>query len=149
MPAFAGDFDAGEQVFAGNCAACHAGGQNVIMPEKTLELVRRPTPARAVQMLRRAPRARTLAHAGTAAQSALKEYRDGGPKEASVATQASAPLRESPLPGAARAHVHRAAWLLLQVTNGKNAMPAFGGRLSGDDIANVATYVIQSANDGW
>ena len=40
LPAFAADVDAGEQVFSGNCAACHAGGQNVIMPEKTLELVR-------------------------------------------------------------------------------------------------------------
>ena len=35
------------------------------------------------------------------------------------------------------------------MTNGKNAMPAFGGRLSSDDIANVAAYVIKSANDGW
>jgi cytochrome c6 len=32
-----------------------------------------------------------------------------------------------------------------QVTNGKNAMSAFGGRLSDDDIANVATYVISEA----
>ena len=38
MSAFAGDVGAGEQVFSGNCAACHAGGQNVIMPEKTLEV---------------------------------------------------------------------------------------------------------------
>ena len=37
-PAFAGDAKAGEAVFSGNCAACHAGGQNVIMPDKTLEL---------------------------------------------------------------------------------------------------------------
>ena len=45
MPAFAGDAGAGEQIFSGNCAACHAGGQNVIMPEKTLEQsVRRPPP---------------------------------------------------------------------------------------------------------
>ena len=36
-----------------------------------------------------------------------------------------------------------------QVTNGKNAMPAFGGRLSDDDIANVATYVIATSSDGW
>lgn len=36
-PAFAGDATAGASVFSGNCAACHAGGQNVIMPEKTLE----------------------------------------------------------------------------------------------------------------
>lgn len=36
-PAFAGDVDAGSSVFSGNCAACHAGGMNVIMPEKTLQ----------------------------------------------------------------------------------------------------------------
>ena len=34
--AFAGDIDNGAQVFAGNCAACHAGGNNVIQSEKTL-----------------------------------------------------------------------------------------------------------------
>jgi len=91
-PAFAGDAGAGEQIFSGNCAACHAGGQNVIMPEKTLE------------------------------QAALEEYLDGGANEASV---------------------------VKQVTNGKNAMPAFGGRLSDADIQNVATYVISTAKDGW
>ena len=68
MPAFAGDAGAGEKVFSGNCAACHAGGQNVIMPEKTLE------------------------------KAALEEYLDGGFNEGSV---------------------------VKQVTNGKNAMPAF------------------------
>ena len=36
-----------------------------------------------------------------------------------------------------------------QVTNGTNAMPAFGGRLSDSDIANVATYVISAASEGW
>jgi len=36
-----------------------------------------------------------------------------------------------------------------QVTNGKNAMPAFGGRLSDEDIANVAAYVISSSEAGW
>jgi len=39
--------------------------------------------------------------------------------------------------------------VVTQVTNGKNAMPAFGGRLSDDDIANVAAYVITTANSGW
>mmetsp|Transcript_1844 Transcript_1844/g.4639 ORF Transcript_1844/g.4639 Transcript_1844/m.4639 type:complete len:140 (-) Transcript_1844:364-783(-) len=91
-PAFAGDAGAGASVFSGNCAACHAGGQNVIMPEKTLQ------------------------------QDALEEYLDGGFNEAAV---------------------------IKQVTNGKNAMPAFGGRLSDDDIANVATYVISTAKSGW
>ena len=39
--------------------------------------------------------------------------------------------------------------VITQVTNGKNAMPAFGGRLSDDDIANVAAYVIASSESGW
>ncbi|KAL7533049.1 hypothetical protein ACHAXR_006273 [Thalassiosira sp. AJA248-18] len=91
-PAFAGDVGAGEQVFNANCAACHAGGQNVIMPEKTLE------------------------------KDALDSYLAGGRNEKAVMTQ---------------------------VTNGKNAMPAFGGRLSDEDIANVATYVIATSEAGW
>jgi cytochrome c6 len=32
--------------------------------------------------------------------------------------------------------------IIYQVTNGKNGMPAFGGRLSEDDIQNVANYVL-------
>ncbi|MGG6238524.1 cytochrome c6 PetJ [Nodosilinea sp. AN01ver1] len=36
-----------------------------------------------------------------------------------------------------------------QVTNGKNAMPAFKGRLSNDDIADVAAYVLSQAEQGW
>lgn len=37
-----------------------------------------------------------------------------------------------------------------QVTNGKNAMPAFGGRLDDDEITNVAAYVYdQSTNSKW
>ena len=35
--ALAADSSKGSGVFEGNCAACHAGGQNVIMPDKTLE----------------------------------------------------------------------------------------------------------------
>ena len=92
LQAFAADAAAGENIFSGNCAACHAGGQNVIMPEKTLE------------------------------KAALEEYLDGGFNEAAVRKQ---------------------------VTNGKNAMPAFGGRLSDDDIANVAAYVISTSSAGW
>ena len=92
MPAFAGDKDAGASVFSSNCAACHAGGQNVIMPDKTLE------------------------------KGALEEYLDGGFNEAAVRKQ---------------------------VTNGKNAMPAFGGRLSDENIENVATYVIATSSAGW
>lgn len=36
-----------------------------------------------------------------------------------------------------------------QVTNGKNAMPAFGGKLSSGDIDDVAAYVIDRSNNGW
>lgn len=88
QPAFAADLEAGAQVFAGNCAACHAGGNNVIQNEKTLR------------------------------KEALEQYLDGGLKEASIITQ---------------------------VTNGKNAMPAFGGRLDDDEIQNVAAYVYDQA----
>jgi cytochrome c6 len=28
-------------------------------------------------------------------------------------------------------------------------MPAFGGRLSDEDISNVATYVIKTSEAGW
>ncbi len=92
MPAFAGDVANGETVFNANCAACHAGGQNVIMPEKTLE------------------------------KEALEQYLAGGRNEKAIITQ---------------------------VTNGKNAMPAFGGRLDEADIADVASYVISASEAGW
>jgi cytochrome c6 len=43
---------------------------------------------------------------------------------------------------------HEAA-IAYQVTNGKNAMPAFGGKLSDADIADVAAYVEDMASKGW
>ena len=92
-PAFAADIDNGASVFAGNCAACHAGGNNVIQNEKTLR------------------------------KEALDQYLTGGLKEASIVTQ---------------------------VTNGKNAMPAFGGRLDAEEIDDVAAYVYdQATNAKW
>jgi len=92
-PAFAGNAANGEQIFSGNCAACHAGGNNVIQAEKTLK------------------------------KDALVEYLAGGFKEESI---------------------------VYQVTNGKNAMPAFGGRLSDEEIADVAAYVYKTSNaDSW
>ena len=39
--------------------------------------------------------------------------------------------------------------VMAQVTNGKNAMPAFGGRLGEDEIQNVASYVIATSEAGW
>merc|ERR1740139_626493 len=91
-PALAGDVEAGSELFSMNCAACHARGQNGVMPEKTLE------------------------------KEALDKYLASGSSEGSV---------------------------IKQVTNGKYLMPAFGGRLSDDDIANVASYVIETSEAGW
>lgn len=39
--------------------------------------------------------------------------------------------------------------IVTQVTKGKNAMPAFLGRLSDTDIEDVATYVLAQAEQGW
>jgi len=36
-----------------------------------------------------------------------------------------------------------------QVNNGKNAMPAFGGRLNPQEIEDVATYVLEKSQKGW
>uniref|UniRef100_A0A0G4FGQ2 Cytochrome c-553 n=1 Tax=Chromera velia CCMP2878 TaxID=1169474 RepID=A0A0G4FGQ2_9ALVE len=82
-----GDPELGELVFSGNCAACHAGGNNVVKTEKTLK------------------------------KAALDEN-----------------------------GMNSFDKVVYQVTNGKNAMPAFGGRLSEDDIQNVASFVLDQAN---
>mgnify|MGYP006161914897 CR=1 FL=1 len=37
--AMAADLENGERIFSANCSACHAGGNNVIIPEKTLKKV--------------------------------------------------------------------------------------------------------------
>jgi cytochrome c6 len=37
MPAHASDVAEGAKVFAANCAACHAGGRNVVNPTKSLK----------------------------------------------------------------------------------------------------------------
>ncbi len=39
--------------------------------------------------------------------------------------------------------------VISQVTNGKNAMPAFKGRLSAVQIEDVASYVLAQADKGW
>lgn len=36
-----------------------------------------------------------------------------------------------------------------QVRKGNGAMPAFGGRLTEEEIENVATYVLSQADNGW
>ncbi|MGB3758100.1 MAG: c-type cytochrome [Rivularia sp. (in: cyanobacteria)] len=39
--------------------------------------------------------------------------------------------------------------IVTQVTNGKNAMPAFKGRLKDSQIQDVADYVLSKAEAGW
>jgi len=89
-PALAGDAASGAKVFSANCAACHAGGRNVVNGAKTLQ------------------------------KDALEKY--GMNSMEAITTQ---------------------------VTNGKNAMPKFGGRLSAAQIEDVATYVLSQSEKGW
>lgn len=89
-PAGAVDINNGESVFTANCSACHAGGNNVIMPEKTLK------------------------------------------KDALGTNQ-----------------MNSVSAITYQVTNGKNAMPAFGGRLSDSDIEDVANFVLSQSEKDW
>ncbi len=39
--------------------------------------------------------------------------------------------------------------IIAQVTNGKNAMPAFKARLKPEQIEDVAVYVLGEAEKGW
>jgi cytochrome c6 len=41
------------------------------------------------------------------------------------------------------------AAIIAQVTNGKNAMPGFKGRLKDDQIEAVAAYVLAQSAQGW
>lgn len=86
----AADIENGERIFTANCVACHAGGNNVIMPEKTLK------------------------------KDALNS---NGMNTVDAITY--------------------------QVTNGKNAMPAFGTRLTETEIEDVANFVLQKSENGW
>lgn len=87
---YAADLQAGEQIFSANCSACHAGGNNAIMPEKTLK-------------------------------KDILELNN----------------------------MNSVSAITTQVKNGKNAMPAFGGRLADEDIDNVANYVLSQSEQGW
>ncbi|MEO1133994.1 MAG: c-type cytochrome [Cyanobacteria bacterium J06639_1] len=44
---------------------------------------------------------------------------------------------------------HDVSAIAYQVTKGKNAMPAFGGRLGGEEIESVSAYVLAQAEAGW
>ena len=89
-PALAADTAAGAQIFSANCAACHMGGGNIVMAQKTLK------------------------------KEALEKYGMDSMEK-----------------------------IVYQVTNGKGAMPRFGGRLNSDQIDNVAAYVLEQAEKGW
>ena len=39
--------------------------------------------------------------------------------------------------------------IITQVTNGNGGMPAFGGRLTPEQIENVAAYVLEQSGNGW
>jgi len=89
-PALAGDIASGAKVFSANCAACHAGGLNVVNATKTLK------------------------------KGDLEKYE-------MLSLDA----------------------IKTQVTKGKNAMPAFLGRLTEEQIDDVASYVLDQAEKGW
>jgi len=76
----------GERVFKQNCIVCHAGGNNLIIPEKNLKK-------------------ETLEANGMNTKNAIS----------------------------------------YQVLNGKNGMPAFGGRLKEAEIEAVAIYVLEQS----
>lgn len=89
-PALAADIASGAKVFSANCVACHMGGNNVIMANKTLK------------------------------KEALQQF-----------------------------GMDSAEAIVYQVQHGKNAMPAFGGRLSDQQIEDVTAYVLDQAEKGW
>ncbi len=80
----------GSKVFTANCAACHIGGNNVILAEKNLS------------------------------KDALAKYA-----------------------------MDSIAAIKMQVTGGKNAMPAFGENLTSAEIEAVARYVLTQSQQDW
>ncbi len=78
-------FEKGEKLFNLNCIACHDGGKNIILPEKSLK------------------------------------------KEILAANG-----------------MNSLTSITYQVTNGKNGMPAFGGRLKEKEIEEIANYILES-----
>ena len=39
--------------------------------------------------------------------------------------------------------------IIYQITNGKNGMPAFGGRLTETEIENVSNYILEETNTNF
>jgi cytochrome c6 len=80
----------GEKIFNMNCIVCHAGGNNLIIPEKNLKK-------------------ETLEENGMNTKNAIS----------------------------------------YQVLNGKNGMPAFGGRLKETEIEAVSIYVLEQSGKNF
>lgn len=89
-PVLAVEVGNGAKIFSANCSACHIGGGNIIIANKTLK------------------------------KEALEKYEMGSIEA-----------------------------IVNQVQNGKSAMPAFRGRLSEEEIEDVASYVLEKAEQGW
>ena len=89
-PVLAANANRGSKIFQGNCSACHLGGSNVVIVNKTLK------------------------------KDALKKYGKYSLED-----------------------------IQNQVMRGRNAMPAFGGRLTPSQVEDVAAYVLQQAKTGW
>ncbi|OLP20025.1 cytochrome C6 [Leptolyngbya sp. 'hensonii'] len=45
--------------------------------------------------------------------------------------------------------MNTAAAIVTQVTNGKGAMPSFKGRLTPEQMEDVAAYVLEQSSQGW
>jgi cytochrome c6 len=90
FPATAADTINGGKIFSANCAACHLGGNNVIIADKNLK------------------------------KASLEKY-----------------------------NMNSLEAIIGQVTNGKSAMPSFKGRLSEQQIEDVATYVLEQSQKNW
>lgn len=81
----------------------------------------------------------------TLRKDALSQYLDGGLKEASIVSQVTngKVLNIKFTKTKIKYNNHS---IILQHLLGKNAMPAFGGRLDDDEISNVAAYVYDQAS---
>jgi cytochrome c6 len=86
----AANLASGAKIFNANCSACHLGGNNLIIANKSLK------------------------------KEALEKYK-----------------------------MNSLDAIKVQITKGKNAMPAFAGRLNANQIEDVATYVFEQSKKGW
>jgi cytochrome c6 len=77
----------GKSLFMDNCSVCHRNGQNIILPEKNLQL-------------------KTLKLNG----------------------------------------MNTSKSIVYQIVNGKNGMPAFGGRLNEKDIEKITEYILRESD---